>query len=175
MGPWPVTETSGVFVSAATRSGLLFGVFAFFSSLGLGILFPLCAPLCGVVWGIGAGLAAVVWSDPANPDTVSARDGAIAGSISGVGALLGLFIGVILSFAFLGGDQMADEFAAGLSSELGYDMVPADFDSTLQWVGATTSACCLGLVNLAIMASAGAGGAAIYASRNSTRMDNQAI
>jgi len=70
---------------------------------------------------------------------------------------------------------MADQFAAGLSSELGYDMAPADFDNTLQWVGATSIACCLGLANLAIMASAGAGGAAIYASRNSSRANNQAI
>ena len=173
-GLMPVTGTSGVFVSAATRSGLLFSLFAFFSSLGLGVLFPLCTPLCGLVWGIGAGLAAVIWSDPENDESVPARDGAFAGALAGLGALLGLGLGMLLSFSVLGGQQMANELSVELSSELGFNVMPSEYDSTFQWVSVTSVACCLGLANLAIMASTGAGGAVVYASKDNTPTELQA-
>jgi hypothetical protein len=170
-----VPQPDGIFVSAATRSGLLFGLFAFFSSLGLGILFPLCTPLCGVVWGFGAGLATGAWSDPALADSQPARSGAIAGALAGIGSLLGLIIGVVLQFTVLGGQQTAAEISANLSNEFGYDLAPAEYQSTFQWIGVSFIGCCLGLANLAIMSLAGAGGTAVYTSRRGQEASNQAI
>ena len=154
-------------MSAATRSGLLFGVFAFFSNLGLGLLFAFCTPLCGVVWGIGAGIAAVAWSDDSGRPSSPARDGAIAGAIAGVGALLGVVIGMFVLFTFLGGQEAATEAAYDLYDQFGLDMPVAEINNSLQWFSVSVAACCLGLLNVLVMAGAGAVSAAIYGSRGS--------
>ena len=152
-------------MSAATRSGLLFGVFAFFSNLGLGVLFAFCTPLCGIVWGIGAGIAAVVWSDDPGGPTSPARDGAIAGAIAGVGALLGVVIGMFLLFVFLGGQQAATQATYDLYEQFGLDMPVTEINSSLQWFSVSIAACCLGLLNVAVLAGAGAVSAAVYGAR----------
>jgi hypothetical protein len=151
-------------VSAATRSGLLFGIFAFFSNLGLGILLAFCTPLCGIVWGIGAGIAAVAWSDESRGPVSPARDGAIAGAIAGIGALLGVVIGMFVLFALLGGQQAATQAADDLYDQFGLDMPMAEINSSLQWFSVSVVACCLGLLNVAILAGAGALSATIYGS-----------
>ncbi len=151
-------------MSAATRSGLLFGVFAFFSNLGLGILLAICTPVCGIVWGAGAGIAAVVWSDPSEGPRSPARDGAVAGAIAGAGALLGVVIGLVLQFAVLGGQEAAGQFTSEFYEQFDLYVPATEFDSSLQWVGLSFSACCLGLINLLILAGAGAAAAAIYSS-----------
>jgi F0F1-type ATP synthase membrane subunit c/vacuolar-type H+-ATPase subunit K len=154
-----------VLVSAATRSGLLFGVFAFFSNLGLGILLAVCTPLCGIVWGIGAGIAAVAWSDGDSSSRSPTRQGAIAGAIAGVGALFGVVIGLLLQFSVLGGQQAASQLSSDFYDQFGLDVPVTEFDSSLQWVGLSFTACCLGLINVVILAGAGALSAGIYGSR----------
>ena len=160
-----VTETNGVFVSAVTRSGLLFGVFAFFSNLGLGILLAICTPLCGLVWGIGAGIAAVAWNDRAGGPESPARDGGIAGGIAGVGALAGVVLGMVLMFTVFGGQDAAVELSNEFYGQYGFDLPAGQFDSSLQWVGLAFTACCLGVFNVLILAGAGAAAAAVFAKR----------
>lgn len=152
-------------MTAATRSGLLFGVFAFFSSLGLGVLFAFCAPFCGIVWGIGAGIAAVAWSDDPSGPASPAREGAIAGAIAGVGGLLGVMIGMFALFALMGGQQAAFEATRDLYDQFGLDMPVTEINSSLQWFSVSLAGCCLGLLNVAVLAGTGAISAAIYGSR----------
>lgn len=155
-------------MSAATKSGLLFGVFAFFSNLGLGVLLAICTPLCSIVWGIGAGIATIVWSDRTEEITSPARDGAIAGAIAGVGALAGVVIGLILQFAVLGGQQAAMALSTDFYDQFGIDVPATEIDSSMQWIGLSLTACCLGLLNIVLLAGAGAAAAAVY---NSTRAE----
>ena len=161
-------------MSAATRSGLLFGVFAFFSNLGLGILLAICTPVCGIVWGVGAGIGAVVWSDPSEGPRSPARDGAVAGAIAGAGALFGVVIGLVLQFGVLGGQEAAGQLSSDVYERFGLDLPASEFDSSLQWVGLSFTAFCLGLVNLAILAGAGAAAAAVYDSIRGEKPRNQA-
>lgn len=45
-------------MSAIYKSGLLFGIISLLTNLGVGILMAICTPLCGIVWGAGAGAIA---------------------------------------------------------------------------------------------------------------------
>ena len=156
-------------MSAAIRSGLLFGFFAFFSNLGLGILLAICTPFCGIVWGVGAGIAAVAWRDESDRVSSPARDGAVAGAIAGAGALIGLIIGLVLQFTVLGGQEAATQLSSEFYEQFGLDIPASAFDSSMQWVGLVISGCCLGLINVAVLAGAGAASAAIFASRRGER------
>jgi hypothetical protein len=146
-------------MSGTMRSGLLFGAINFLVNLGLGILFPLCAPLCAIVWGAGAGILSVVWTGP-NRTQSPAQMGATAGAIAGIGAFLGLLIGGILQFTVLGGQDRA----ADLSRQLGLPVDPSDPGYAAgQWLGTLGTSCCLSLVTIGVMAGVGAGAAHFYA------------
>ena len=148
-------------MSGSMRSGLLFGAINFLVNLGLGVLLPLCAPFCAVVWGIGAGILSVVWSGPERTQS-PAQMGATAGAIAGIGATLGLIIGTVLQYTLLGGQERAAE----LSRELGLPVAnPGDPGFAAgQWIGTVGVSCCLGLTNLAVLAGIGAASAHVYAS-----------
>ena len=148
-------------MSGSVRSGLLFGAINFLVNLGLGILLPLCAPFCAIVWGAGAGILSVVWTGTARTQSPT-QMGATAGAIAGIGATLGLVIGTVLQYTVLGGQERA----ADLSRQLGLPVAnPGDPGYAAgQWLGTLGVSCCLGLTNLAVLAGIGAASAHLYAS-----------
>jgi hypothetical protein len=149
-------------MSATTKSGLLFGVISFLANLGIGVLLAICAPLCGIVWGAGAGILSIIWSEPGDDRSTPARSGAIAGAIAGIGAILGLFLGMIFQFTFLGGQQMASEVSLQFSEQFGLPTMANDVMPFWQWIGLLLSSCCIGLFNILAMAGAGAAAAHLY-------------
>ena len=151
-------------MSATTKSGLLFGVISFLANLGIGVLLAICAPLCGIVWGAGAGILSIVWSGPDDNERTPAISGAIAGGIAGIGAILGLLIGMIFQFTFLGGQQTATQVSQQLYEQLGLPSMAGDVVPLWQWTGFLLSSCCIGVFNILIMAGAGAAAAHLYGS-----------
>lgn len=151
-------------MSATTKSGLLFGVISFLANLGIGVLLAICAPLCGIVWGAGAGILSIVWSGPVDNGGAPAKSGAIAGGIAGIGAVLGLFIGMIFQFTVLGGQQTATQVSQQLYEQLGLPSMAGDVVPLWQWTGFFLSSCCISLFNVLIMAGAGAAAAHLYGS-----------
>jgi hypothetical protein len=144
-------------MNGTTKSGGLFAVISFFTNLGMGLLLPICAPLCGVLWGAGAGILSVQWDDGATGNT-PAKNGAFAGGIAGIGGVIGLMIGAIVSFAFLGGADAAAE----LTRQFGVEGVDPSVMAASQWTGAIFSGCCIGLFNAGVMAGIGALAANLY-------------
>lgn len=157
-------------MSAATKSGLLFGIISFLANLGIGVLLAICAPFCGIIWGAGAGILSIVWSGVEDNVGTPAKSGAIAGGIAGVGAVLGLFLGMLFQFTFLGGQQVATEVSQQFSEQLGLPSLASDLVPFWQWTGFVLSSCCIGFFNILIMAGAGAVAAHLY---GSNRMKTQ--
>ncbi|MGD2050555.1 MAG: hypothetical protein PVH03_13725 [Chloroflexota bacterium] len=151
-------------MSGTTKSGLLFGVISFLANLGIGILLAICSPLCGIVWGAGAGILSIVWAEPGDTTRTPARSGAIAGGIAGIGAILGLFLGMIFQFTILGGQQTASQVSQQFSEQFGLPTMTGEALPFWQWVGFLLSSCCIGLFNILIMAGAGAAAAHLYSS-----------
>ena len=154
-------------MSASARSGFAMGILAFMTNLGVGAFLAICTPFCGIVWGAAAGFLSVYWSDDDLDDQSPARTGATAGAIAGVGAVLGLIVGLVLQFAALGSQEMMTELLLDLFPEISGSGVDGDLLALWQWISLGFTACCLGLVNIAVMAGAGAIAANIYSpSRN---------
>lgn len=151
-------------MTGATRSGLLAGVISFLANLGLGVIFPICGPVCGLVWGTGAGILSVIWTEEPEAKESPARLGAIAGAIAGIGAIAGLMVGILLQFGVLGGQELSADLTRELAREFGLPVSSGDALIVQQWVGAIGAACCIGLANLAVMAGAGALAAQLFAS-----------
>jgi hypothetical protein len=151
-------------VTGATRSGLLAGVISFLANLGLGVIFPICGPVCGIVWGTGAGILAVIWTKEPEAKESPARLGALAGAIAGVGAIVGLMLGMFLQFGVMGGQQLSADLTRDLAREFGLPISGGEALIVQQWIGAIGAACCIGLVNLAVMSGAGALAAQLFAS-----------
>lgn len=151
-------------MTGATRSGLLAGVISFLANLGIGVIFPICGPVCGIVWGTGAGILSVVWTEEPVAKESPARLGALAGGIAGIGAIAGLMIGVLLQFGALGGQQVSADLTRELAREFGLPVASGEALIVQQWIGAIGAACCIGLVNVAVMAGAGALAAQLFAS-----------
>lgn len=151
-------------MTGATRSGLLAGVISFLANLGIGVIFPICGPVCGVVWGTGAGILSVIWTEEPEAKDSPARLGALAGLIAGIGAIAGLMLGVVIQFGALGGQQVSAELTRDLAREFGLPMSSGDALAVQQWIGAIGMACCIGVINLAVMAGAGALAAQLFAS-----------
>lgn len=151
-------------MSASTKSGLIFGVISFLANLGIGALLAICSPLCGIIWGAGAGILSIVWSGQDDIRGAPAKSGAIAGGIAGIGAVLGLFIGMIFQFTFLGGQQMASQVSQQITDQFGLPYMAVEMVPFWQWTGFFISSCCIGLFNVLIMAGAGAVAAHLYGS-----------
>ena len=65
----------------------------------------------------------------------------------------------------MGGQQAATEATRELYDEFGLDMPLTEVSSSLQWISVSLAACCLGLLNVAVLAGAGAASAAIFGTR----------
>lgn len=119
-------------------------------------LFPLCVPCLALLAGAGAGYLAGVWERPGDNNRAIQR-GAGAGAIGGAGALLGHLAGGIAAAVFVG-----PEGALDFARQLGLDMGSGATQPAIYYASATATACCFGVVEVALMAGLGALGGLLY-------------
>ncbi len=138
------------------KSGIIFGVIGFVLVLLVSLGSPLCSVCITLFLGLGAGFVAGNYDRPLE-NAEALRMGGIAGALTG-----GLMIPGQLIAAVINANSISPADLAAFSEMFG--VPPADA-SLLMGVQILT-ACCLGIVNLVILAGAGAGGGAIWFSRN---------
>jgi hypothetical protein len=139
------------------KSGIIFGIIGVVLALGVSVLItPLCSICFAVLLGLGAGYVAGIFDRPLSGEAV--KRGAGAGALAG-----GLMIfGQLIAGGINAGFMTSDPDLLLLNEMLG--LPPAD--PSMVWVGAVVGACCLGLLNVGILAALGAAGGAIW---NSTQ------
>jgi hypothetical protein len=139
------------------KSGLIFAGISLLLSAGATLLSPFCVPCLGVFLGLGAGYLAGVFDKPVSNDA-SAKSGALGGVIGAVGALVGQVISTIIN-----GMVVGPAGAARLVESLGLPSTSSSANiATTYWISLVGSACCLGLLNIALMAGFGALGAILW-------------
>ncbi len=126
-------------------------------SFVLSVIAALIAPLCGlcvvVVVGLVAGYLSGVFDRPMT-GALAARTGAAAGGIASVGALSGQLLAAAgLAAFFPEGSQLAAEIVADIQG------IPApELTSGFIWAQQLAIACCVGLLNVGVLALFGVGG-----------------
>ncbi len=137
------------------KSGGILAVVAFLLTLGAAtLLSPLCGPCVVLFAGLAAGYVAGLFDKPALSDS-AAKTGAGAGAVGGAGALVGHLLGAVVNTSLMG-----PEGAAQLLRSFGLDtrgVSPATF-----YIGAFGGGCCLGLLDVALMAGLGALGGTLW-------------
>ena len=78
------------------KAGIIAAVVALVLSIGGSLLIGLCVPCISIFIGAAAGYLACHF-EPVADNGTAAKNGAIAGAIGGIGALLGQSIGAIIS------------------------------------------------------------------------------
>ncbi len=137
------------------KSGLIAGAVAFVLVLAAGLISPVCAPCPGIFVGLLAGYLAGVFDKPLDGGA-GAKSGAIAGGIAGGLGLLGNLVAGLIN-VFIQPAAMANFYQQ-------LNITPPD-QSTV-WGVQLGLACCVGLINLALMAGLGAAGAALWVQFN---------
>ncbi len=137
------------------KAALILGVVALLVAAGATLISPLCAPCAGIFLGLGAGYLACAFDKPAST-SLSTKAGAIAGAAGGVGAVLGQLIGTGINAAIVG-----PAGAAEFSRMLGLPTSGPGFEQSY-WIGLASSAVCLSLLDLLVMAGFGALGAFLW-------------
>jgi len=137
------------------KAGLIVGGITLVLGLAGGFVFPLlCIPCVALLAGAGAGYLAGQFDRPGLNNTAVAN-GAKAGAIAGVGALLAHIIAGLAGAAALG-----PQGAAEMMSQFG---LPADPGNPMVYYGsAFGAACCFGLFEIALMAGTGALGGVLW-------------
>ncbi len=138
------------------KSGIILAVVALVIAVGLTLLSPICPPCAALFLGLGAGFLAGVFDKPQD-NNESAKIGAIAGGIGGVGALLGQFAGAGLNAWLVGPEK-----AAQIMEQLGVDAGGQAGFGSGYWIGIVGSAVCVGLLDVALMAGFGAVGGLLW-------------
>lgn len=139
------------------KSGLIIGGVMLVLGSILGYLFPLCIPCLALFAGAGAGYLAGMF-DKTMGQGASAKSGAGAGAVGGVGALIGHVGGGMATALTIG-----PEGSAELMRQFGID-VPASAASggPAYYASAFGASCCFGLFEVALMAGLGALGGLLW-------------
>ncbi|MBN1219874.1 MAG: hypothetical protein JXM69_13175 [Anaerolineae bacterium] len=138
------------------QAGLIVGVITVVFILGFTLISPFCTPCVAIFMGLGAGFLAGVFDKPLD-NSGSAKSGAAAGAIGGVGAIIGQMIGTAVNGLMVGSEGAADivqQLGLPVDSAAGFDMG--------YWGGLIGSACCFGLLAIALMAGTGALGGLLW-------------
>ena len=138
------------------KSGLIAGGVTFVLALGFTLLSPLCVPCLAFFLGLGAGYLAGVFEKPLDNGS-SAKSGAVAGAIGGVGAIIGQMGGALLNAVIVGPEK-----AVKLVEQLGIPVATSNDFGAAYWVGIIGSGCCFGLLDVALMAGLGALGGLLW-------------
>jgi hypothetical protein len=139
------------------KSGLITAGVMLVLAIGVSLLSPICVPCLAIFVGLGAGYLAGLFDKPASNGAV-AKAGAAAGAIGGVGAIVGHLIGGVIN-VFIVGPEKAME----LMRQWGFpsDMLDSS-NPTAYYAGAFGGACCVGLVDLLLLAGLGALGGLLW-------------
>lgn len=132
------------------KSGVIFAVVSLVLATGSTLLSPMCTPCLALFLGLGAGFLAGVFDKPADGGK-SAKTGAGAGAIGGIGATLGQFVGAGLNALLVGPEGAArimEQFGLETGSQAGIEFG--------YWAGVIGSALCFSALDIALMAGCGA-------------------
>jgi hypothetical protein len=150
-------------VSGTVRAGLIFGVLAFFSNVALGIFaLNIFTPILGVFWGVGAGIASISWNEDSGLERSASAIGARAGAIAGVGAFLGLAVGMTIWFSIMGGQETSLDLTRTYADEQGLELPGSSYMQDLARYSLVVATCCFGAVSIGVLAATGAIGAHFY-------------
>ena len=140
------------------KSGIIFGLVGFFLALAsAGVGAALCSVCLAVFLGLGAGYAAGAFDRPLESGEAT-KQGAAAGALTG---------GLMIFGQIIGGGLNAGSMVNNPDIQMFNDMLglpPAD--PTMIWISALLGACCIGLLNLGILAGLGAAGGALWGNMN---------
>lgn len=139
------------------KSGLIAGAVSFVLVVVAALFAPVCAVCVGLFLGIGAGFLAGVFDGPGSA-AAGARSGAGAGAIAGLSAIVGQMLSAAgLAAFFPEGSQYAAELVARWTGA-----APVTLTAANVWAQQLGIGCCVGLINLGLMAALGAGGGALW-------------
>ena len=138
------------------KSGLIFGAVMLFLGAGAALLMPLCGPCVALILGVAAGYFAGLFDKPTTSNDALQR-AAGAGAIAGVGALVGQMAGGALNSLIYDPQTIESLFdSLGLYDSYVY----VDSDTFLLY--SILIGCCLGIINIALMALFGAFGGFLW-------------
>jgi hypothetical protein len=138
------------------KSGLIIGFVAFVFGAGITLLTPLCVPCLAIFLGLAAGGLAGAFDKPLNTGA-AAKTGALAGVIGGLGAVLGQMVGAGVNATLVG-----PEAARQVLRQFGMPVPSVGDFGAAYYLGVFGSACCVGLLDLALMAGLGAVGGLLW-------------
>jgi hypothetical protein len=147
------------------KSGIIFGVIGFVLTLLLSLVSPICSVCVAIGLGLGAGYVAGVYERPLTNEA-GLRAGLIAGGLTG-GLMIpgGIIAAVINAGAMQGTGGQAFTELFGLPPQ----------QTEVIWAAQLIASCCVGLINLGILAGFGAGGGALWFSRNRAPVGGEPI
>jgi hypothetical protein len=146
------------------KSGLILAVVALIFSASSTLISPVCTPCLAIFMGIFAGYLAGIQDKPKD-EGAAAKTGAGAGAIGGIGAILGQFIGAAINAKLVG-----PESTLNMLHQLN---IPTSGDISGYYLYAVYgSACCLGLLNVLLMAGLGALGGYLWHQMNGRKIRN---
>lgn len=138
------------------KSGLIIGIVAFVIGVAITLLSPLCVPCLAIFLGLAAGGLTGVFDKPLD-NRAAAKSGALAGGIGGIGAVLGQMTGAGINSVLVG-----PEAAQQVLRQFGMPVPTAGDFGAAYYLGVFSSACCIGLLDLALMAGLGAVGGLLW-------------
>ena len=138
------------------KSGLIVAAIALLFGLGFSLLSPMCTPCAGIILGLLAGYLAGVFDKPID-SAASTRVGAGGGLVASIGIIIGQIFGAIAN-SLLVGPEGAQEMLQSFGGLSGYSssMLPG------YYFGVISSAICMSLVNILLMAGLGALGGMLW-------------
>ena len=143
------------------RAGLIAGGITLVLGIIGGFILPLvCIPCVALFAGAGGGYLAGRFDRPGTSND-SARRGAGAGAIGGIGAVIAHLVASISNAAIMG-----PEGAAQMLRDLGIALPDGGTNPAVFYSSAIGGACCVGLFEVALMAALGAIGGIIWYQTN---------
>lgn len=144
------------------KAGLPGAVIGFIYVMAITLISPFCTLCFTPVLGISIGYLANRFDTPLTIEA-SLRSGAVAGVLTGLGALLGQMLGTVV-YAILVAHW---EQLPALIKQMGFSQMP---DQSQYWQTTITAYSFCGLLNLALVAGLGAVGGLIWFQRQSKKV-----
>ena len=132
------------------KAGLIMGGVTLVLVFGASMFSPLCALCVALFTGLGAGYLAGVFDKPVDsPQAI--KNGASAGAIAGGMGIIGQAIAAVVNSLVVANNPAVYEL---------FGLPPSDPQTV--WMMQLGFACCMGLLNVALMAGLGVAGGAIW-------------
>jgi hypothetical protein len=136
------------------KSGLIAAAVMLVLTIGTTLISPYCVPCLAILVGLGAGALGGQFDKPVDLGAC-AKSGAAAGAIGGLGAIVGHLVGGVINAVVVG-----PEGAARVLSQIGFSS--STMTPTTYYAFTFGAACCIGLVDVLLMAGLGALGGLLW-------------